>query len=104
MISKKLLFVFFLSTAMLCGARSASAQVAPSALRSPISLTVGGTVSAFDTNYVSNKLVGVGGYVDLNVFRGIGVEAEGRWQRFHEYYGISQDNYLIGPRVQILPM
>ncbi len=80
------------------GAASASAQVAPSAFRSPISLTVGGFASGFKPDYVPNKLGGVGAYVDLNVFHGFGVEAEGRWQRFNEVAGISQDNYLIGPR------
>ena len=78
------------------------AQVAPSALRNPISLTVGGTASLFNPDYLTNNLGGLGAYVDLNLFHGIGVEAEGRWQRFHEYQGISQDNYLIGPRVQVL--
>jgi Outer membrane protein beta-barrel domain len=102
MIFRKLSLAFLLSPAVLLFANLASAQVAPTALRSPLSLTVGGTVSVFDPNYISNKLIGFGGYVDLNVFHGIGVEAEGRWQRFHEYQGISQDNYLIGPRVQIL--
>lgn len=77
------------------------AQVAPSAIKSPISLTAGGMVSVFNPDYINYKLGGVGAFVDLNVFRGAGIEAEGRWQRFHEYFGISQDNYLIGPRVQV---
>ena len=41
--------------------------------------------------------------MDLNLFHGLGVEAEGRWQRFYEFRGISRDNYLIGPRVQFRP-
>jgi hypothetical protein len=76
------------------------AQVVPSATRSGLSLTAGGMVSVFKPDYVPNKLGGVGGYIDLNIFHGIGVEAEGRWQRFNEFEGISQDNYLIGPRYQ----
>jgi hypothetical protein len=78
------------------------AQVAPTAFRSPISLTVGGTASLFDPDYLTNNLGGLGAYVDLNLFHGIGVEAEGRWQHIHEYAGVSQDNYLIGPRVQVM--
>jgi hypothetical protein len=103
MIPKKLAFAIFLSSAVLfvAGPAVMRAQVAPSAFRSPISLTVGGTASVFDPDYISNKLGGVGAYMDLNVFHGIGVEAEGRWQRFHEFEGVSQDNYLIGPRVQL---
>jgi hypothetical protein len=95
-------FLLFLAVLMGAGAASMQAQVVPSAIKSPISLTVGGTVSAFDPDYVQNKLVGAGAFVDVNLFHGIGVEAEGRWQRFHEFEGISQDNYLIGPRVQVL--
>ncbi len=57
--------------------------------------------SVFQPDYVDPKLVGVGAYVDLNLFRGIGIEAEGRWQRFHEFESVSQDNYLIGPRVKL---
>ena len=91
------------SIVLVLGVASATsqAQVAPSAFRSPFSLTVGGTTSVFDPNYIPTKLVGLGVYVDVNLFHGIGVEGEGRWQRFHEYQGISQDNYLIGPRVQL---
>ena len=41
--------------------------------------------------------------MDLNLDHGLGVEAEGRWQRFYEFKGIRRDNYLIGPRMQIRP-
>ena len=60
-------------------------------------------VSVFQQDYVPNKVGGIGAYVDLNLFHGVGIEAEGRWQHFHEtVYGVSQDNYLLGPRVQVL--
>ena len=88
----------FLTCVVISGGISASAQSAPSALRSPITLTVGGTASAFDPDYIQNKLVGIGAFVDLDVPHHLGIEAEGRWQRFREVDGISQDNYLIGPR------
>lgn len=103
MMIRKFAFVFSLFCIVLLGTGPAAlrAQVVPSAFKSPISLSVGGMGSVFDPNYVSNKLGGLGTYVDLNLFHGIGIEAEGRWQRFHEYQGISQDNYLIGPRVRI---
>lgn len=91
-------FFFFL----LLNSGSIRAQVAPAAFKSPISLTAGGMVSAFEPDYIPNKLAGVGAYVDLNIFHGIGIEAEGRWQHIHETFGISQDNYLIGPRVKVL--
>jgi opacity protein-like surface antigen len=80
---------------------SAAAQVVPSAFRNPFSLTVGATVSGFNPDYTNQKLGGVGAYADLNLFHGLGIEAEGRWQRFHELDGIHQDNYLIGPRFKV---
>ena len=101
MIRSRILTVLFLSL-LLLGSGSVRAQVAAAAFKSPISLTAGGTLSAFEPDYIPNKLAGVGAYVDLNLFHGIGIEAEGRWQRIHETYGISQDNYLIGPRVKVL--
>src|SRR5271168_1678836 len=103
MISKKLSFFFpFCLVALLgIGPALARAQVAPSAFKSPITLTAGGFVSGFNPDYIDYGLGGVGAYVDLSVFHGVGVEAEGRWQRFHEFEGISQDNYLIGPRYRV---
>jgi len=93
--------LIFVSLLGLFGPGVSQAQVAPSAFRSPISLTAGGTVSAFEPDYINSKLLGAGAYLDLNIFHGIGIEAEGRWQRFHELDGINQDNYLIGPRVKL---
>jgi hypothetical protein len=103
MIRSRLSFAFFLFCVVLLGVgpEAMRGQVAPTAFRSPISLTVGGTASLFDPDYASNTLGGLGAYVDLNLFHGIGVEAEGRWQHLHEFEGVSQDNYLIGPRVQL---
>ncbi len=93
---------FFLLSFIFVARQTAHGQTVPAAFRSPISLSTGGMVSVFEQDYVPNKIGGVGAYVDLNLFHGVGVEAEGRWQRFHEYYGIGQDNYLVGPRVQVL--
>lgn len=98
----KRFFAFFFFFFLLLNSGWIRAQVAPAAFKSPISLTAGGMVSAFEPDYIPNKLAGVGAYVDLNIFHGIGIEAEGRWQHIHETYGISQDNYLIGPRVKVL--
>jgi hypothetical protein len=62
---------------------------------------VGGIVSGFDPGYGPNRLGGFGAYADLNIFHGLGVEGEARWLRINEFEGISQDNYLIGPRVRL---
>src|ERR1035437_2423411 len=85
---------------------SVRAQVAPSAFKSSLSLSAGGMTSAFvfhDVGDIRDRTGGVGGYVDLTVRHGVGVEAAGRWQRFYVWQGIHRDNYLIGPRMQFRP-
>lgn len=49
----------------------------------------------------NQPLVGDGAYVDMKFSRWIQLEAEGRWQRFHRFQDIHEDNYLIGPRVPV---
>ena len=88
---------------------SARAQVVPSASGNRFSVTAGAMGSAFQPDYAgggvaqtsSNRLYGVGAYVDVKVSRWIQVEAEGRWLRFNPYLDIYEDNYLIGPRLPI---
>ncbi len=95
---------------VLCAlATKAHPQVVASATRSPISLSAGGMGSLFQPDYAGtgvaaqapNDLYGFGAYVDLRVRHWIQFEAEGRWMRFNEYENISEDNYLIGPKVPI---
>jgi hypothetical protein len=97
---KRNAFAFCLLFSMLASLRLAQAQVAPAGYAWASTLDAGGFASIFDPDYVPNKLVGGGAYVDLNLFHGIGIEAEGRWLRWHGFEGIRQDNYLIGPRIK----
>ena len=91
------------------GAACARAQVVPSATRGHLSLTAGALASVFQPDYACcavaatspNRLYGVGAFVDVKFNRWVQVEGEGRWQRFNEFEGISEDNYLIGPRLPI---
>jgi hypothetical protein len=97
---------FFLAAA---GAVIGRAQVVPSATRSRLSVTAGGFASAFQPDYAGflppgtapNRLYGIGAFVDVRFSRWIQAEAEGRWLRFNEFDNISEDNYLIGPRLPI---
>jgi hypothetical protein len=90
-------------------ALSASAQVAPSATVQRHSLAVGGLGSVFQPDYAGGvvvqtgpqRLYGVGTYVDFRFSRWVQIEAEGRWQRFNSFLNITQDNYLIGPRLPL---
>jgi hypothetical protein len=94
---------------LLAGAISARAQVAPSAYRGQISLTAGGIVSGFQPDYAGGGfptsspywLFGAGVYADLTLTRWVGLEGELRWNRYNSYVNITEDNYLIGPRVPI---
>lgn len=87
----------------------ANAQAAPSALRSQLSLTVGGVGSVFQPDYAGNgiaesspnPLLGFGAYADLKFNRWLQAEFEGRWLRFNQYLDIHEDNYMVGPRVPI---
>jgi hypothetical protein len=105
------------SILLFAGAVAASAQVVPSATGRQVSITVGGMASAFQPDFAGNwqpptwqypiaqggpqPLFGVGAYVDVRLRRWVQFEAEGRWMRWNQYYGISQDNYLIGPRIPV---
>lgn len=100
-----------------CGASCASAQVVPAANAKHASIVVGGMASIFQPDYQGDlsthlpvqpvahsstfPLIGVGAYVDVKFNRWVQIEAEGRWQRFNQYSGIYQDNYLLGPRIPI---
>jgi hypothetical protein len=46
-------------------------------------------------------LYGFGVYADLKFTRWLQLEGEMRWMRLNSYLNITQDNYLIGPRVPI---
>jgi opacity protein-like surface antigen len=91
------------------GAGSARAQVVPAATRGQFELDAGGLVSIFQPDYAGfgvaqtspNRLYGIGAFVDAKFTRWVQVEAEGRWLRFNEFDDISEDNYLIGPRIPI---
>jgi hypothetical protein len=107
---------FFFSILLFAGAIAAGAQVVSSATGRQVSITAGGMASIFQPDYAqqccsqtgyfiasaSNQpLFGVGAYVDVRLRRWVQFEAEGRWSRFNAYYGITQDNYLIGPRIPV---
>ena len=103
-------FTLFFSLSLLAlGVRMVSAQVAPSAYDKGISITAGGEASAFQPDYAgfgvpqtaTNRLYGIGTFVDVKFTPWIQIEAEGRWLNFNQADGIYETNYLIGPRLPI---
>lgn len=97
------------SLCLLFATAAAQAQVAPSATNRGLSITAGGLGSVFQPDYGGsgiaatspNRLYGMGAFVDMRFTRWVQIEGEGRWLRFNEYDGISEDNYLVGPRLPI---
>ena len=116
------------SILLAAGAVASSAQSVPAATEGQFSITAGGMASIFQPDFAgqwkfacssgctgsapagiyypvaqasSQPLFGAGAYVDVRLTRWVQIEAEGRWQRFNQFDNISQDNYLIGPRVPV---
>ena len=91
-------------------ALSGRAQVYESATKGSFKVYAGGEGSMFQPDYAGQgiaqkspqRLYGIGAYVDADFTRWIQIEAEGRWLHWNQYAGISENAYLIGPRVPIL--
>jgi len=102
-------FFLLLSGLLAAGCVSALAQVAPAATGRQFSVTAGALASAFQPDYEgggipltsTNRLYGLGGYVDVKFTRWLQAEAEGRWLKFNQLNSINESNYLIGPRIPI---
>ena len=116
--------IFAVLLSILALASYGHAQAVPSATYSHIGVTVGGEGSIFQPDFAGNflsncyvvnsvtycyptaersdyPLIGIGTFVDLKFSHWVQLEAEGRWQRFNQYQGIHQDNYLAGPRLPV---
>jgi len=82
-------------------AGTAAAQVVPSANSGGFKLSAGGTGSGYYIQYGVQKLVGASAFVDADVKRGFGVEAEGRWLEWNQTpsdQGLHVETYSIGLR------
>lgn len=73
------------------------AQAVPAALGAA-HLVAGGFASSYSPDYGSNRLIGIGGFLDFNLRGHLGVEGEMRFLRFNQAYDVHEDNYNIGPR------
>ena len=89
---------FFLFAALLFLPTLSRAQVVAAGKGGNQQLYVGGTFSNFSPDYGWQRLYGIGAYADYNLSPTLGVEAEGRFQRFNQLANIHEDSYLIGPR------
>jgi hypothetical protein len=82
--------------------RQANAQAIPTATAPGLLIAVGGGgASMFQSGYGRNNIFGLNSYADLNL-GGIGIEAEARFLRYHTSEDVTENNYLIGPRVTLM--
>lgn len=103
--------VLLLLCLFFAAAHSAHAQVAPSASGRRLGLQVGAEGSNFQPDYAGSgvpatspqRLDGLGVYVDARFTRWAQIEAEGRWLHWNELStGLTQNTYMIGPRIPIV--
>ncbi|MGB0063484.1 MAG: outer membrane beta-barrel protein [Terracidiphilus sp.] len=88
---------------------TAYGQSEASAFHRSYSIYAGAEGSVFQPDYAGNgyagnspqRLYGIGAFGDARFNRWAQVEAEARWLRFNEYFGIYQNTYSIGPRIPI---
>ncbi len=93
--------VFLAACLALATACPARAQVAEAGNAGGLSISAGAMGSGFYLQYGERKMLGIAAFVDADTRRRIGVEAEGRWLRFHETAGVNAATYLIGARYHL---
>ena len=98
---RSVVLVFILFVLLIAGLRSVSAQAVEAMDARGFYVDAGGMASGFMPGDWNQPVIGAGTYVDLHFSHWIQVEAEGRWMRWNGYFGETQDNYLIGPRVPV---
>jgi len=81
-----------------CG-RTLHAQAIAAANGPGSYVAVGATGSAYQSDYGQHQIVGGALFLDANLYRRIGIEAEARYLRIHSDEDISQASYLIGPKI-----
>lgn len=85
----------------MAGQRAGRAQAVESATTRGFYIDAGAMASGFSPGDRRHPVIGAGTYIDFHFTHWIQVEAEGRWMPWHGYYGETQSNYLIGPRVPV---
>jgi hypothetical protein len=105
----KLSIFAFIFVALASAAVSARAQVVPAANANSFTLGAGGLGAMYQPDYAGEgiaqtspyRLFGAGAFVDARFNRWAQIEGESHWMRFNPYLGITENSYLIGPRIPI---
>jgi hypothetical protein len=77
---------------------TARAQVVASAIAGGFRLSAGGTGSGYYLQYGARKIIGASAFVDADLTRGLGIEAEGRWLEYHQTDDVHVETYSVGLR------
>lgn len=96
-------FVFALTLLSWQSSRRLFAQALPTATGPGAYVAVGVGGALYRADYGKNDLGGAVVWVDASLPRKIGLEAEGRFLRYHQQTQVYQDTYLIGPRYAFRP-
>ena len=100
---KILNFVKLFGGVMLVGAASVSSfgQASYTADGPGTYIAVGGTFSAYESDYGKRLMGGPTVFVDGNLYRRIGIEAKASWLNYHTDDGTKEQTYLIGPKISL---
>jgi hypothetical protein len=82
----------------LAASGAARAQVVPSAAAGGFRLSAGGTGSGYYLQYGEREMIGASAFVDADLIRGLGIEAEGRWLEYHQTEDVHVETYSVGLR------
>ena len=74
-------------------------QAAPTANGPGSYVALGATFSGYESDYGQTLLGGGTLFVDANLYRRIGVEAEARISRLHSTDDLRESTYLVGPKI-----
>jgi hypothetical protein len=83
--------------------RAVYAQAEPAGLGPGTYTQVGATFSSYQNPYGQRQLGGAAAFLDANLYRRIGVEAEFRMLRLNEAQDVHNTTYLVGPRISAMP-
>lgn len=98
-----LVAIILLASCFLLSPGRLSSQVVPAARGRSSNIWTGAEYSSFLPDFgPSQRITGIGAYVDWNLTPRMGIEGEARFLRFGGFSGESQDDYQAGPRVTLL--
>jgi hypothetical protein len=75
------------------------AQAAPAGLGPGKYVNVGAEGALYQAQYGQQRIAGVGAFVDANLYRRLGAEAEFRTLRFHNSEDVHETTWMAGPRI-----